>query len=286
MKRLQKFLYLLLLCTSLYSGLVQADLAYADGLQFHWQDDFTSEEQQRLRAWIEQTDAALTSLVGQLPMTRHIYLHRRDNSREPVPWAHTQRGAQQGVHFHVDTRFPQSEFLKDWTAPHELSHLVIPYLGESYSWFAEGFASYMQYQVMGAMDVMDVDEINQRYAKRFQRAERKFSTGSNSYTDMPFAKAAPKLRAARQYPTMYWGGAVYFFQVDQWLQQHADSSLISVLQSYVDCCRNNPARINELMTVLDSLVESKVFSHCMAEFRQKPGFPEFREGLELLPAAR
>jgi hypothetical protein len=285
-QRLLKLLLPFLLFNSLLFISLLSNLAYAGGLQFHWEDDFNPEERQRLRQWIEQTDAALTSLVGDLPLTRHIYLHRRDNSREPVPWAHTQRGSEQGVHFHVDPRFPQSAFLEDWTAPHELSHLIIPYLGEGYSWFAEGFASYMQYQVMGAMGVIEPDEIDRRYADRFQRAERKFGAAGGSYTDMPFAKAAPKLRAARQYPTMYWGGAVYFWQVDQWLQQHAGTTLTNALQSYVDCCRNNPARINELMSILDGLVENTVFSHCMTVLRQKPGFPEFRDGLELLPAAR
>ena len=240
-----------------------------NNLRFHWEDSFSATEQQRLQNWIIRTDTALTELVGELPFTRHIFFHRRDNSREPVPWAHTQRSPTQGVHFHVDMSYPQQDFDEDWSAPHELSHLVIPYLGRKNAWFAEGFASYMQYQVMMQMGVLTHSDAQQRYAQRIERAEKRFALD-----DLPFVEAAPKLRAMGQYPTMYWGGAVYFKQVAQQLNIQGRISLMDTLASYVSCCRNEDASLKTLITQLDQLASGKVFRHCMDEFERQPGFPD------------
>jgi len=237
-------------------------------LRFHWEDSFSTTEQQRLKDWIIRTDTALTELVGELPFTRHIFFHRRDGSREPVPWAHTQRGATQGVHLYVDLSFPQQDFDEDWTAPHELSHLVIPYLGRKNAWFAEGFASYMQYQVMMKMGVLTSTDAQQRYAQRIDRAEQKFTLD-----DLPFAEAAPKLRAMGQFPTMYWGGAVYFKQVARQLSIQGKISLMETLASYVSCCRNLDDSLEALIERLDQLASGQVFRHCMNEFERQPGFP-------------
>ncbi len=237
-------------------------------LRFHWEDPFNPAEQQRLQNWIIRTDAALIELVGELPFTRHIFFHRRDGAREPVPWAHTQREPIQGVHFYVDLSFPQQDFDQDWTAPHELSHLVIPYLGRKNAWFAEGFASYMQYQVMMQMGVLTSVDAQQRYQQRIDRAQDRFALD-----DLPFAEAAPKLRAMGQYPTMYWGGAVYFKQVAQQLQAQGKMSLLATLSSYVSCCRNEEDSIQTLIKRLDQLASGQVFRHCMDEFERQPGFP-------------
>ena len=264
MKHLVRFLSLALVVTA-------APAVIAANLQFHWQDEFSEQERRSLVAWIEETDAAVTTIVGPLPYTRHIFFHRRDGAGGPVPWARTERGQRQGVHLHVDTSYTPEDFRKDWTAPHELSHLIIPYLGEEYAWYAEGFASYMQYQVMGAMGVLAEEEIHARYQSRFERARRKYAMD-----DLPFATAAPELRAMGQYPTMYWGGAIYFWQVNEWLAEHTETNLIEAIGAYVECCRRNASRVSELTASLDALVPGEVFSRHLALFRQTRGFPEFK----------
>ncbi len=239
--------------------------------RYHWEDRFSTPERMKLRTWVDEYIDALQSLVGELPFTLHVYLHRYDGGRGPVPWAQTQRSSRQGVRLYVNPGFAADKLRADWTAPHELSHLIIPYLGRRHSWFAEGFASYMQYQVMVAAGVITRAEADARYRHRFERAE-----GRYDMDDMPFTEAAPRLREQRQFPTMYWGGAIYFWQVEQALQAEG-KNLVQVLRGYVGCCRSNTDELDALVADLDRVAGSRVFTDTLAEFRSSEGFPEFAD---------
>lgn len=241
------------------------------GPQFVWRDDFDAAERAKLTAWIVETHAAVTRLAGPFPMPVRVYFHRRDGAREPVPWAHTQRSSRQGVHFHVDPRFPLADFRRDWTAPHELSHLILPNLGRRHAWFAEGFASYLQYPVMQTMGVLSAGEARRRYRRNLERAERDYE-----HPRRPFVAAAPRLRAEGKYPVMYWGGAAYFMQVDQALAE-AGSSLRTVLGDYLACCRRNRDGLRSLVGELDRTAGSTVFSDRLREFESQTGFPRYAD---------
>lgn len=235
---------------------------------WHWEDDFDAGEQHQLTQWIGTTVAGIETLVAPYPFDVHIFFHRR-NAREPVPWAHTERSELEGVHFYVDTRYPPAAFLADWTAPHELSHLLIPFVGRSHSWFSEGFASYMQYQVMHAMGILSQAEMDEQYRSHIERADKRYKLDN-----MPFIAAAPELLRDHEYATLYWGGAVYFLQADRALRKKG-SSFIDVLRAYVDCCRNRSSDLQHLITRFDRLSSSTVFSNLLQPLTDKPGFPSY-----------
>ena len=247
-------------------GLLFSSAARAD-LIWHWEDHFSSTEKAKLQAWITETADAVEDFVAPYPFDVHIHFHRTA-SRSPVPWANTIRSRRQGVNFHVNPDFSADALRRDWTAYHELSHLLIPYLGRRHSWFAEGFASYMQYQVMHAHEVITAGEMASMYRLKIGRAERRYRMD-----DMPFVEAAPRLRAQRQYPTMYWGGAVYFLRVDEALKD-ADTSLPEILREFVECCRRNTRGVDNLVATLDRLADSTAFRDELARVRTLPGFPD------------
>ncbi len=256
-------IYLVYLC--LFSSLVHADIRY------HWQDRFTPAQQGELRDWVDGYVQALTALVGPLPFKLHVYVYRAERGSEPVPWGQTRRGWRQGVELHVNTRVSPQALRDDWTLPHELSHLVLPYLGYENAWFAEGFASYMQYQVMMAAGVLSPAQARARYLSRFDRAQERYTLD-----DLPFSAAAQRLRLMGDYPTMYWGGALYFWQVEHALAREG-TNLVTVLSEYIRCCRTNEDSIDNLVIELDRLAVKPVFSQTLEAFRQQEGFPAFVE---------
>ncbi len=249
--------------------LLSGGSAASADLVWHWEDRFNEGEKEKLTEWITATVAGIEQFVAPYPFDIHIHFHRSSSARQPVPWANTiRRSRRQGVNFHVNPEFSSEALRADWTAYHELSHLLIPYLGRQHSWFAEGFASYMQYQVMQAVGVLTEAQMRARYQERIGRAERRYDLDH-----MPFTEAAPTLRAMRQYPTMYWGGAVYFLRVDRELRER-NKSVVQAVRDFVKCCRSSPRGLNSLVATLDRLSDGQAFRHELDQIRTEPGFPD------------
>ena len=247
--------------------MLMVQTATAATLDFQWDKSFDAAERQRLQRWVADTQAGVEQLVGPVNMALRIEMRRSRTAREPVPWAQTLRSQPQGVRFHVDTAYPDAAFYDDWTAAHELSHLVLPYLDSSDAWFAEGFASYMQYPVMAALKRIDAATVVQRYRRNIDGARSEYP-----YPDVPFAKAAGDLRRGGMYSVMYWGGAAYFLRVDAALLARG-SSLPKLLREYVACCRSDYDDLDHLVSVLDRLAGDAVFARERLRVMTEPGFP-------------
>jgi hypothetical protein len=159
--------------------------------------------------------------------------------------------------------------MNDWTAAHELSNLLLPYLGRDNSWYAEGFASFMQFQIRHALNLLSKSAIFTEYQRRLDKAESNYT-----FDQLPFALAAKKLRAQRKYPTMHWGGAAYFLKVDQVLRANG-GLLLKTLQDYIKCCRQNSSDLNTLTQDLDRISSMDTFSHELSVFQFQPGVPKY-----------
>lgn len=177
-------------------------------------------------------------------------------------------------HWQGDFSEVQQHRLTLWisrTAPHELSHLLLPYVGRSHSRFAEGFASYMQYQVMQRMGVLEQAQVTALYRSRISAAEKAYNQPGLS-----FDQASVELLRQRQCSTVYWGGAVYFLRVDQRLRDHGDS-LLHVIARYVECCRRSFSELQELVQNLDELVGAEIFQDELGTLQTRKGFPPFAD---------
>jgi hypothetical protein len=237
-------------------------------LRFHYEGEFDAEERAELAAWITEVVAEIERFIAPYPFDVDVRFHPARNASSPVPWANTRRSRGQGVNIHVNPAYSRAQLLADWTAWHEFSHLLLPYLGRRHAWFAEGFASYMQYQAMQAAGILTPAEAGARYAERIGRAAAAFDL-----PDLTFVEAAPILRSRRDYPTLYWGGAAFFLAVENELEARG-TRLADVLRTFVRCCRTSTEGLDELVATLDEIAGVEVLHRQLEVIRRRPGFPD------------
>ena len=239
-------------------------------LQLQFDDHFGREEREKLTLWVHEVKDGVEGLVGPYPFDIRIRF-TRTRSGKPVPWARTYRGRTQGIHFYVDPHHSLSDLRRDWTAAHEFSHLILPYLGRQNSWFAEGFASFMQYQVMHSMGVLESDEVIKRYREKLDKSATEYN-----YPGRAFVATTPRLQAERKYPVVYWGAAVFFFRLNQTLEARAGMTVIELLSDYMRCCRRHRSELPKLARDLDELTGARYFSDDLDSFLSMVGFPDYR----------
>lgn len=225
-----------------------------------WKDAFSKSEKEKLIQWIDEVGDAVEQTIGVYPFQVQIYFHRANKSSEPVPWAHTDRNEEQAVHFHVDPSYNLQSFLNDWTAAHEISHLSIPYVGKEYSWFSEGYASFMQWQIMQVQGVITKSELKEKYVQRISRAKLKYASKQSFLSVFRF------LRNRHDYPSVYYGGACYFLKVNQILIKDCGTTLMDAITKYQSYARLKDDNVSEVVQSLDEIVGCKAFSKVFEVF--------------------
>ncbi|NRQ42722.1 hypothetical protein HRH59_09120 [Rheinheimera sp. YQF-2] len=229
--------------------------------QLHWQHEFSAAEQLKLEQWLAFSSQATLNTLGPYPFEMQLYLYRRAG-KEPVPWANTWREHSQQVHFYVAPQFSKQQFIADWTAYHEIAHLALPYLGRKNAWFAEGFASYMQYRIMQQAGLIDsaTKEINAKFTPQRKHYLHQLS----------MVETAAQLLSQRRFAAGYWGGAQFFVVAERLLLQQGKAPLNLQIQRYQQCCRLQDTNLQQVIQSLDSVSDSKIFSQLLQQFNQLP----------------
>lgn len=246
------------------TGLINAPHSPPSTGQFriHGLNHFTGIQKELLRAWLNEGVSATRLTLGDYPRRLELYVYPR-LSNQPVPWAHTRRDAQESVHFYVDTQFPLSQFVEDWTIYHELAHLAIPYVGEEFSWFSEGFASYMQYQIMAKKQRLS-RSLTQAYNIKIAPHLALFNVDDSA------AVVARRLMEKRNFPAAYWGACYYFVLADKQLQNKHNIQLTQLIAYYQEVSRQQDKNIHQLVTSLDAIIEDSLFSDLLHRFEYSP----------------
>jgi hypothetical protein len=225
-----------------------------------WTDTFTPEEKQKLTSWLDGVSEAVAATFGGYPFQVNLYIHR-SSGNEPVPWAETSRNGEQGVHFYVNTKYSLQDFQRDWTAAHEIAHLSIPFVGRENMWFSEGYASYWQWIILYKQGIYSSTEIEEKYKAKMDLVLPYYDT------ERSFIETSGKLRSKRNYPGLYWGGACYFFRVDEVLKKEHETSLGEVISAYQSDGRLDDQSLEDLVASLDRISESSVFSEMLETFQ-------------------
>lgn len=222
--------------------------------------------------WIREAAGAVSTLYGRFPLRQPQVLVVPIGARsEAVPWAQVLRGGGAAAHFFVDQNRPLSEYREDWTATHELSHMLLPYVGRGDAWLSEGLASYYQNVLRARAGMIDEELAWQKLYAGFGRGRRDSGTGTLS-------EVSKDMRASGGYMRVYWSGAAIVLMADVELRRRTAGrmSLDIAMAQLATCClpgdRTWSAR--EVFSRLDEITQSDVFMNLYRENVNNRNFPD------------
>ncbi|MFQ5983770.1 MAG: hypothetical protein ACE5KS_10415, partial [Woeseiaceae bacterium] len=194
----------------------------------------------------------------------------RDKHQSAVPFGRVIRDGGETVQFFIDQRRPIEAFLEDWTATHEFSHLMLPYLRKQQKWIAEGFAQYYQNVLLARSGTYDELTAWQKLYEGFER-------GRQSRPELsPNEAAAGDVRTGLM--KVYWSGAALALMADVQLREQSggDVTLDLVLDRLQACCLPSDSVWSGpgLFEKLDSLSSYPVFMPLYRRYADTAGFPD------------
>lgn len=168
--------------------------------------------------------------------------------------------------------------MSDWTATHEFSHLMLPYVGSRHRWISEGFAQYYQNVLLARAGA---------YPEKtaWEKIHAGLLRGSASRPELsPNEAASQGMRGARM--KIYWAGAALALMADVELRSRSNNreSLDVVLERLQTCCLPSERVWTgpELFSKLDSLSTKPVFMALYRRHAETLGFPDTSELFEQL----
>ncbi len=195
----------------------------------------------------------------------------RHGSATAVPFGRVIRDGGESVELFVNQHAPREQLYDDWTATHEFSHFMLPYVSWRQRWISEGFAQYYQNVLLARSGQYEVKRAWQKLYEGFERGRR----------------ARPELtpnEAAEQRPRgatmkIYWTGAALALEADVELRRRSGGalSLDALLERLAACCLPSARtwRGRELFTKLDEFAGEPVLVPLYDKYANVAGFPDY-----------
>jgi hypothetical protein len=222
--------------------------------------------------WVRAAASDVSLAYGRFPnpSPQVLVIPQAGSGDEAVPFGRVIRDGGETVQLFVNPERPPAEFMDDWTATHEFSHLMLPYLISRHRWMSEGFAQYYQNILLARSGAYSEQRAWQKIYEGLER-------GRKSRPELsPNEAAEGGIRAGLM--KIYWSGAAIALMADVELRQASGGreSLDQVLGRLQDCCL--PAERawsgTELFARLDSMTDYPVFMALYRRYADTAGFPD------------
>lgn len=232
---------------------------------------------QAIAEWLRATATDVSLAYGRFPNPEPQVVvipvgNERGSGDSAVPFGRVIRDGGEAVELFVDQRQPLDALLGDWTATHEFSHLMLPYIEEQHRWVSEGFAQYYQNVLLARSGAYDSQKAWRELYDGFER-------GRKSRPELsPNAATVAGIRSARM--KIYWSGAALALMADVSLRERSGGkeSLDDVMGRLQSCCL--PSRrvwsAPEFFATLDQLASYPVFTPLYRRYADTAGFPDTR----------
>ena len=250
-------------------------------LRIELQPPIDSKKAAEIVAWLQSASSNVSLAYGRFPSTspRIVVIPTKGRSwggDSAVSFGRLTRYGEDKIELYINADRPIEDFYGDWTATHEFSHLMLPYLGSRHRWISEGFASYYQNVLMSRAG---------RYTPRqaWQKLHAGLERGRLSRPDLTLNEAAEAgVRQARM--KIYWSGAAIALLADLELRERSGGreSLDVALDRLQQCCLRSQRTWSgpELFAQLDALVDGAVFMPLYKRYANSSGFPNVGATLE------
>jgi len=229
-----------------------------------------------IKAWLQSTATGVSLAYGRFPNpSPQIVVIPADDKRQStgaVPFGRVVRDGGEAIELFVNRDQPMQAFLGDWTATHEFSHLMLPYVTPAHRWVSEGFAQYYQNVLLarsGTYEPVDA------WQKLYEGLER----GRQSRPELsPNDATARGMRNGRM--KIYWSGAAIALMADVTLRERSGGTMTldDVMGRLQDCCLPSERTWTgpELFETLDMLAGTPVFMPLYKRYADTAGFPDTR----------
>ena len=248
------------------------EIANGDQLvSIHFDTSLNAAERKITQQWLKEVTDALLTVYGQFPQDNFDITIKRSSSRtSPVPWGQVDRGKPANVLLVINPDLGYDELISDWTAFHELSHLLLPYRGYGNIWLSEGLATYYQNIIQVRSDLLDDKEMWQKIMAGFTR-------GSNDqrWRHLNLTDVSDNLRETRQFMRVHWSGVLFWLTADVALRKEGINSLDSALKKLQDCCAEQSMSAEAIVRKLDQLTGENIFVPLFNEYRNSYSIPAY-----------
>lgn len=237
-------------------------------------DGSPSVEVEEMVSWLSQEARMVQSSIGKLPFSEvEIILFPNARARQPVPIAYVTRGGGPALHLRINQRRLHHEFIKDWTATHELSHLFLPFVVPEDAWFYEGLASYYQNVIRSRGGLMSQADAWSNILYGFRRGSREAEVRQISLRD-----ATERMYRGEPFMYVYWGGAAMMLLADVKLRRDSDGqwSLDRLVREFDSCCvdKTKEWTAKEILSKFDAFYGEPVFIPLMDKYLDTHNFPD------------
>jgi hypothetical protein len=235
----------------------------------------------RIFDWVRATATDVSLAYGRFPNPSPqviIVPVPATQSLSAVPYGRVIRNGGELVQFFVNLEKPIEEFMSDWTATHEFSHLLLPYVSRRHRWVSEGFAQYYQNVLLARSGEYDQQTAWQKLYEGFERGRKsRPELSPNEATEGGIRSGLMKI---------YWSGAAIALMADVTMRERSGGaeSLDSVLDQLQQCClpADKAWAAPDLFKKLDSFIDEPVFMPLYTRYADTAGFPDTTMLLEQL----
>lgn len=264
---------LLLLPISLAASTQYGQIVHDDQrISVYYHASLKETEREMTRQWLQKVTRALLTVYGELPKDRfNIRIERSSSQFSPVPWGQVERGKPTNVLLVINPDLGYDALISDWTAFHELSHLLLPYRGYGNIWFSEGLATYYQNIIQARSGLFDETELWHRIAAGLERGRKEQRWDHINLTDV-----SDNLGETRQFMRVHWSGVLYWLSADVALRKQGKGTLDNSLKQLKDCCEWRSMSAKAIAHKLDELTNAKVFVPLFDKYSESYRVPEYK----------